>query len=742
MGASASVNKIRIHRDDLPAVLKEYVSVEELDFDGNETTSVLDLIHVIERKTDVYICHEMDKSNLRNYNLINNINNVLRAKGLRTWFISIDDIPKNTMDDPEASRRWISKNLDDSRLILVIVTRKYCDYFSDPDATNYFKTEFTSAFHKKSLDLLLSIIIEPNMRDTLYWDGEIGTALSNGSIFDFCDSTDANFNQLSTDLHSTIMYRIKYSIDSLLSSRDYMMDQSAAMEAEQEQQIDKMSSWLTHILANTSVSTSRSSKYIKSAEQGNSYAMFRLGDLYREGDEVEKNHAEAFKLYKMSAELNDPIGMLRLGDAYRDGVGVSVNYEEAIKWYKRSAYLGNNYSQFRIGDAYRDGKGVPQNSVESIKWYRIAAESGLSVAMLRLGDSYSRGFGVPADLEEMFKWYKMSADLGTTIAQFHVGCCYQKGEGVEKNLELAQVWFKKGADQGDASCQWALGDCVKEKDHTAAFELYKFSAEQFHPIGMLRVGDCYKHGFGTAVNLEEAFKNYMESAKSGNAEAQYKAAACYEFGEGVEANLETAIGLYTSSAEQKDILGMLRLGKFCKDVSKNFEAAAKWLRQSAVSNAEAQHLLGDLYKDGIGVEKNLAEAVRLYHLSAASNDSDGQYKYGDCCRDGVNMEPMPEEALKYYKLSANQGNNTGTLRLAMAFKNGIGTLKNYKEAVRLFRYSADHHPLPETQFILGECYREGGLGVPKNLEEALKWYKLAAAQKHVHAAEVIRKIGH
>ncbi len=45
----------------------------------------------------------------------------------------------------------------------------------------------------------------------------------------------------------------------------------------------------------------------------------------------------------------------------------------------------------------------------------------------------------------------------------------------------------------------------------------------------------------------------------------------------------------------------------------------------------------------------------------------------------------------------------------------------------------------EAQYALGECYEEGE-GVEQDLEEAAKWYRLAAEQGHEDAKEALEKM--
>ena len=52
------------------------------------------------------------------------------------------------------------------------------------------------------------------------------------------------------------------------------------------------------------------------------------------------------------------------------------------------------------------------------------------------------------------------------------------------------------------------------------------------------------------------------------------------------------------------------------------------LLAAAHGHVRAQTNLGDMFRDGQGVEQDYAEAVRLYHLAAAQGDAEAQTSLG------------------------------------------------------------------------------------------------------------------
>ena len=63
----------------------------------------------------------------------------------------------------------------------------------------------------------------------------------------------------------------------------------------------------------------------------------------------------------------------RLAHMYRFGDGVPKDAAEAAKWYRRAAEQGHAGAQFGLADMYHDGEGVPKNYLRAHVWMNLAA---------------------------------------------------------------------------------------------------------------------------------------------------------------------------------------------------------------------------------------------------------------------------------------------------------------------------------------------------------------------------------
>jgi len=140
--------------------------------------------------------------------------------------------------------------------------------------------------------------------------------------------------------------------------------------------------------------------------------------------------------------------------------------------------------------------------------------------------------------------------------------------------------------------------------------------------------------FPAALNAEvlinhssSVFKFQQRLAENGNVQAQYKLALMYETGEGVEASFDKALHWYDRAAgsglkkaEQRSTYLMI------KELGFNKKMHTDWLNsvKAGANNhePEAMLLLGQLYRQGIGVTKNLNKSLELLTQVSILGDAD------------------------------------------------------------------------------------------------------------------------
>lgn len=157
-----------------------------------------------------------------------------------------------------------------------------------------------------------------------------------------------------------------------------------------------------------------------------------------------------------------------------------------------------------------------------------------------------------------------------------------------------------------------------------------------------------------------------------------------------------------------------------------------WLKRAAQQGlADAQTTLGRRYREGIGVKKDLLQAVKFYQLAADQGFAMAQSALAQCYEEGKGVTKDEQYAVRLYQLAADQGLALAQNRLGGCYLNGVGVEKNQQHAFKLLQLAADQG-LSEAQYNLGLCY-ENALGVEKDEQRAVDLYQQAAKQGLVHA---------
>jgi len=157
--------------------------------------------------------------------------------------------------------------------------------------------------------------------------------------------------------------------------------------------------------------------YLMAIEKGNSDAMYRLGDWYRN---CEPNNM--LKYYLMSINNGNEVAMHNLALYYQEE---KKDYDNMKKYYLMAIEKGHSYSMYHLGSYYNE-KGDYDNMK---KYYLMAINNGSDDAMYHLGNYYEE----IEDYNNMKKYYLMAIEKGNVYAMFLLGFYYEN-----KNLCVIQ----------------------------------------------------------------------------------------------------------------------------------------------------------------------------------------------------------------------------------------------------------------------------------------------------------------
>ena len=531
--------------------------------------------------------------------------------------------------------------------------------------------------------------------------------------------------------------------------------------------------------------------YHRAAEEGNAFASHVLASSYREGQHVEKDLATAAMWHHIGvaqdAVVDRPHFKVKWIEQEMSAAEIAEAENRAQDWlaaHPRSLRV-SRWDRARLRTA-RPAPGDPLDE-RALAAMRLAAELGDPNAQFNLGRMHYTGNGLPQDDVVARRWLSPAAEQGQPRAQTFLGILYIKGRSVAQDMVTGQMWLTIAAAQGDLLGRQVSENNAKEmseaqvaeaekraKDWLAAFEA-RLAARlaSYRARGSQSVQAAAVPALKPPPNpAEERAAALRQAAEAGDAKAQARLAMFYLEGLGVKPDLAEAVRWTRAAAEQGHARSQVYLASSLIDgmgVAKDEKAALLWLQKAIDQNLPlAQSYLGDLYEAGKGgLAQDDAAAAKWYRLAAEQNFGWAQSKLGQMYLEGRGIAQdhfaahvwlnlggrwdLLEEAAR--GLSRDQ--ITEAQARARALFEGFEARQDWRQ-VKTIGEAAEavgKHPIearydgrfedpvlqtlkrnaeagdPEAQAELALRFHSGR-GIPKSLEQAVYWYRLAAAQGH------------
>jgi TPR repeat protein len=212
--------------------------------------------------------------------------------------------------------------------------------------------------------------------------------------------------------------------------------------------------------------------------------------------------------------------------------------------------------------------------------------------------------------------------------------------------------------------------------HKKAGAAFRKAANAGHAPAQVALGELYADGLGYDQDDATAAGWFRRAAKNGLAEGRYRFGLALRDGVGVEPDAEKADEMlraafagFLSRAEAGDgsacfplaVMYEKRLG-----TKRDLKAAAVWYRKAAeAGNAEARFWIGVACADGKipGVPRDDGEAFGWFSSAAGQGHRDAMVRLGDMFRDGVGTDKDPARATEWYAKAAELGSRSASRRL-------------------------------------------------------------------------------
>lgn len=465
--------------------------------------------------------------------------------------------------------------------------------------------------------------------------------------------------------------------------------------------------------------------FTEAAKAGIKAARRALAKCYLFGKGVEKD-VQTGKYWLISAikDNNDPEAMAMLSMNYENGVfpPEENDYQEFTDL--QHTELQNHVARtpnFRVSDAIKTADTASQTESEmddDIDFEHVKWSSGPGTEIIQRVDKVSQNRNERRDYRECFYWAKRSADLGCTAGIYQLARCYEVGIGVAIDLNQCVALYREAESLGYAPAQFSLacffcsGCVVERRDTKKAQELLSQAAESGYTPAMISIATLYTLESKSHTRVVEAAptNRYRDS-------------------------------LTTSLIKLRDPK-VIAETIFDEDLKR---AMIWWRRAAKRGSRQAQYELALCFRDGRGVEVNLAKALYWMRQAAEAGLPEAQLELGVLLVQDLPVYPIDNskktsstldhdnESFYWILRAAKNGLPEAQIELAQLFVEGRYVHRNPSTAFYWFKRAAKAgHPY--AQYRVGAMLLDGEVangcvsGGQGSQAEAVKWLKLASEQ--------------
>ena len=176
------------------------------------------------------------------------------------------------------------------------------------------------------------------------------------------------------------------------------------------------------------------------ADEQNATALYYLGQMYENGQGVDKDTKKATEYYQQADALGNMQASVQLAKTVFCDDTIENNKEIGLEYLKKTAYNGSADALYELGEIYNTGNGVEKDYSYAFGYYLMASLKGEKRSQHKLALSYINGRGTPQDFENGIKWLARSANQGYVMAQKELAD-FQSSDPRLLNLPDAYAWY-------------------------------------------------------------------------------------------------------------------------------------------------------------------------------------------------------------------------------------------------------------------------------------------------------------
>ncbi|TKA54602.1 hypothetical protein B0A53_03009 [Rhodotorula sp. CCFEE 5036] len=413
------------------------------------------------------------------------------------------------------------------------------------------------------------------------------------------------------------------------------------------------------------------------------------GDVVLTPDELREAWREVIKIAGEAAAAGSSDALLLLGDLYLAGAsGLGADPPQAVEYYTQASELhGRGDAQYKLGFLYGSNYGNAMGGLEgdghqgsALLHYTFAALSGDVPASMTVGYRYWAGIGTKQSCKDALGWYKSAADAA--LRSFNAGPPGGRHLPPPK-IRLSDLEggpYGPGASSARPSLTTGGSNAQTQQEWDDLIEYHLFHAEHGDVSYQYRLGRLYYQGFGArglggardvkrgrvqptrlgagpADGLWDGGRDFHRASKwflrvarrlwpSDPREATWDPAQgplVARTATKTKTGAAPRIGYFDPAKDRKNdkldhhstlVAGLAAgyLGRMYlrgEGLPVNYAKAHLWFaRGQKQGDRESNNGLGIMYRDGLGVERDLKKANMLFHAAAQQDLAEAQVNLG------------------------------------------------------------------------------------------------------------------
>lgn len=467
--------------------------------------------------------------------------------------------------------------------------------------------------------------------------------------------------------------------------------------------------------------------------------------------------------------------------------------ESALYWFKKSAAADDVNAQMYCAAAYLFGVGTKKNSDVANKYFIAAARNGNDVAQVALAENFL-GTRQAANKKLGLIWLNKAIERNNPKAQVLMSQLYMQGSLMPRDVAKAKEYAELAIKQNYAPALVQMGKiAVAENDYAAAKNWYtKASNAQYAPAEM-ELSSLYFNPKVAFHDEKEGFLWMLKAAQNGSIDAQYELADLYKKGLGTEQSdsLATewqqrakASSKVAASDTDGKIVSWLTNGKSSKFIDTAYRLPGilgAWTNPSVLkeNNYNPAPQMDKLTRDSLykpqfvmvdpnaipfneyynaivatmgaleqsawefpsyAVRDHLAQTQTAKPMMSPAATSNDEYDYLHQLTAASPNKPLDLPAIfKKLESQAILGDATAQFDIAQMYQHGLGVAKDMNAAMKYYRLSAAQQDL-RAEYTLAVIYLTGEGGVDKNYPLGLKILTDAAFKGNGFAQYALARI--